>query len=292
MDSFTYNSTPGIGMSYFRLPDKSLSWTSGISSLGKFNQTGENCLVIPTATPTNSLIPTPVVSLEPTSILSTSYDNIYLSEVMVAPASGDKEWIELYNDNDFTVFLEKWFIDDEENAGASPKTFSLTIPAKSYATFDLSTSVFNNDGDSVRLLDWQKQLKDSFEYSTSSKGKSLGRLSFDDDLFCIQESTKGRENEGCLQASPIPAAVSSGDVEITPPVTSPPAVLNLDPNLIPLKTATGSVPNPTGSVLGFSLSDTDQAYSKPNLIRPFSFISCSYSLLTIASILLKMKFNA
>ena len=62
---------------------------------------------------------------------------MYLSEVMVQPESGNNEWIEVYNANEFEVALDNWYIDDLENAGTTPKQLPLTIPAKSYVSYDL-----------------------------------------------------------------------------------------------------------------------------------------------------------
>jgi hypothetical protein len=170
--------------------------------------------VVPTTTPTASADPilpslsvltpkptffsTPTPTPTPTPI---SYSSIYLSEVMVYPLSGEKEWAEIYNDNDFLVNLDNWYIDDIENAGATEKKFSLTVGPKSYAVIEFSSAIFNNDDDQVRLLDFNKIEKDSFEYSQSMAGKSWGRVDFNSDFWCLQEPTKGRMNGSCLSNS-------------------------------------------------------------------------------------------
>jgi hypothetical protein len=151
---------------------------------------------IPILTPTQPLFPTPTVSQTPAPI---SYSSIYLSEVMVNPLSGEKEWVEIYNDNDFEVFLNNWYIDDIENAGATPKKFSLTIGPKGYGVIEFSSAIFNNAGDQVRLLDFNKIEKDSFEYSQSVSGKSWGRVDFNSDSWCLQEPTKNQPNGSCLE---------------------------------------------------------------------------------------------
>lgn len=286
VDSYSYNLSPGTGVSFLRLPDGANDWTTDISSLGKWNQTGENCILIPTTAPTPTSSPTPTIMQEPTVTPAVSYNNIFISEVMVAPESGNKEWIELYNDNDFPVSLTDWYIDDVENAGASPKSFSLTIPAKSYAVFDLSTSMFNNDGDSVRLLDSQKLLKDSLEYSASSKGKTLGRISFEDEALCLQNPTKGQENSSCIEEAMFEE--NTGEISRVAEPTSEPVINN---PVLRTITPTGSVQDPTGSVLGFTTAETSNKAGTSPLAKPMSFLSLSYSILTIASILLKMKLN-
>ena len=153
----------------------------------------------PTQTPTPSITPTPQPN---------SYDNIYLSEAMVYPETGEHEWVEIYNDNDYAVSLQNWYFDDVENAGSAPKLFSLEIPAKSFGSVDLTSSVFNNDSDQVRLLDFNKTLKDSFEYQTAEKGKTLGRSSFTNDEFCLQEPTKNSVNSPCFDLTNTPAPTS------------------------------------------------------------------------------------
>ncbi len=290
IDSFTYNSSPGTGISYLRLPDKNNNWVTGASSLGKFNQIDENCLFIPTPTITPTSIPTPTPTEEPTSTPIISYNNIYISEVMIAPESGNKEWVELYNDNDYSVSLEKWYIDDEENAGASPKSFSLTLSAKSYVTFDLPVSIFNNDGDSVRLLDPQKLAKDSLEYNSSSKGKTLGRISFEEDEFCVQEPTKGQENASCIEANSTPTEAATEETGASLTLTITPVKGKLASNM-QLQVPTGGVIDPTGSVLSSSTPTLSTNQPAAGLVKQFSFLSFTYSLLTIASVLLKMKLN-
>ena len=160
----------------------------------------------PNPTPLQSSTTT-LASLSPTQVPSStekliSYENIYLSEVYPNPQTGEKEWVEIYNDNDFIVNLNNWYIDDIEDGGSSPKKFSLIIEPKSYGSFDLSTIMFNNDGDMVRLLDFEKREKDSFEYKNSQKGKSLGRISFDNDEFCLQEPSRNQKNNLCLDPTP------------------------------------------------------------------------------------------
>ncbi len=160
-------------------------------------------IVIPT--PTENLIfsPSPTIQSTPTPSLNLiSYENIFISEVMVNPSNGEKEWIEVYNNNDFSVDIIDWFIDDVENSGGSPKKFSLSILPKSYAIVELAISIFNNDGDVVRLLDFNKVEKDGFEYQGSEKGKSWGRINFESDSFCLQEPSKNQANNLCLSLTP------------------------------------------------------------------------------------------
>lgn len=267
-----------------------------------------------TPTPTPTAIPTPspttIPSPTPTAVPTTSavsYDNIYLSEVMVDPQIGEKEWVEIFNNNDFSVSLLNWYIDDAENSGSSPKIFSLDIPSYSYGIFDLPSSMFNNDGDSVRLLDFNKITKDSFEYSSSEKGKTWGRISLDDDNFCLQEPSKGLVNSSCLTNSLPPTTIvsvtnnpsptksimnSATSIQIS---SSPKPVLKyqlndyLNNNLLADVDYNNEIDQTNEQILGISQKNTNN-YSK-SLIKSLSFASLSFSFLTIFSIFLRIKFN-
>lgn len=306
IDSFSYKSSSGSGVSFFRSLDGSNDWTTGSANLGFHNQTDITCLTTPTPTvtmapttipiiitptttpplPTETFVPTSIPSLE-------SYDNIYISEIMIDPPTGEKEWVEIYNDNDFSASLKDWFIDDTENSGSSPKIFSLDIGKKSYAVFDLSSSIFNNDGDSVRLLDQKKDLKNSFEYNETEQGKTLGRTSLDSDDFCIQMPTKNYINNSCINTNPAPTSLPP-TIKIIQTKTTSTTVDNSDVSIY------RDINYPTGIILksfdkGEVLGVTEELMIDPpddgSVINLLTILSVSYSLLTISSILFKMKLS-
>ncbi len=312
IDSFSYKSSSGSGVSYFRSPDGSNDWATGSANLGFYNSnTEQTCLLStltpsptsePTLTPTTILTPTTPDPAPPTptptlvqptptdSIDSTDLNNIYLSEVMVNPPTGEKEWVEIYNDNDFSVSLNEWYIDDLENSGSTPKMFSLEIGKKSYAVFDLSTSIFNNDGDNIRLLDHKKDLKDDLEYNKTDQGKTLGRTNLDSDDFCIQEPSKSSINNPCIDPTPTITPTSIIAQTKTPTIK----VNNFD------VLTNQNITYPTGIIMnsfngGKILGVTEELIiDHPNngsLINLLTTISISYSLLTICSILFKMKLS-
>ncbi len=139
-------------------------------------------IIIPSPTPTP--LPSPTSTIEPTSPptsgptptgVTSLIENIFITEAMVAPETGQNEWVKLYNDNNEPVTLFNWFIDDVENGGSSPKQFSTSIEPHAYAVVELASALFNNDGDSVRLLNNLLQQVDSFTYTHSERGKSVGR---------------------------------------------------------------------------------------------------------------------
>jgi len=240
----------------------------------------------------------PTITLTPQS-----YNNVYLSEFMVDPETGNNEWIEIYNENEFDVNLNDWYIDDLENSGSTIKKFSLTVPAKSYASYELSSSVFNNSGDNVRLLDYNQKEIDSYQYETSEKGKTLARTSFDNDKFCLQIATKNSPNGSCLNppSSSIPNSTTSSSPTITLSKT-PSVTLFISKSRSTITSTKISfftqsqpvVSDPPAvrdeEVLGLtSENQSDNNNQNRGLLTSLTFASFSYSLLSIISILIKVK---
>ncbi len=316
IDFFSYKSSSGSGVSFFRFPDGADTWATGSANFGFYNQTNNSCLMTPSPTPTLTPTLTPTIAptitgsedptptgipictgqacLTPTvTPIPQSYDNIFISEAFVNPPTGGKEWLEIYNDNDFPVSLNNWYVDDLENAGSSPKIFSLEINTQSYGVFNLTSSMFNNDGDSVRLLDFNKYLKDDFEYGKTKQGKSLGRTSFDSDDFCLQEPSKNSANNPCI--NPTPTVITSNKTERISPS---PTIIKSTPTNKPVSinrlidTQILLTPNNTknsGQVLGASDELMINAPNNKSLINLLSFLSISYSLLVIISVFIKSK---
>lgn len=266
---------------------------------------------IPTPTPLITETPAPEPTTEPTETpapTSTpspiSYTNIFLTEVMVNSDTSGHEWIELYNNNDYSVSLENWYIDDAENEGSSPKKFSLNINAKSYATFDLTSSMFNNSGDVVRLLDFSKTLKDGLEYDSSLKGKTFGRTSLTNNTFCFADPTKGNPNNSCLDikedddsTNPTPKPTLIKAVKTVKEKASPtpkPATANNSSNI--LLTNINNVQNNNQNqieesyeedILGSSIENNDLTNKNP-LLQSLLFISGSLSFMISLSIIVKI----
>lgn len=304
VDSYSYTIT-AAGKSHSRIPDGG-EWQinvdptkSTIKCLDLAPTPTPTLIPTPTFTPTSQTTPSPTA--EPTLI---SYNHIYLSEAMAHPPSSENEWVEIYNDNDFSVSLTNWYIDDVENGGSSPKIFSLEIAAKSYGVFELTNSMFNNASDSVRLLDFNKSPKDGFEYSSVTQGKTYGRTSLESDDFCLQEPSKNQPNNSCLNPTPTPqptptkipsptkiptptnlsvTAVTNRLINRTPSVSINRYIDTGASNITPMNRFIGE-----GEILGVS-SGRDNHQNRL-LIRSLSFLSFSYSLLAIISLILKIKF--
>lgn len=232
IDSFDYKSSSGSGVTFQRIPDGQSIWSTGSANFNLYNLTGLSCKVEPTITPSPTLTPTPQPSPTASAGEATPTPTptptpgvvqasaIYLSEVYPYPNENETEWVELFNDNAFSVFLDNWKIDDIADGGSSPKKFSLTIPGYSFKGIDLSSSIFNNDGDDVRLLNTNDTLVDSFSYEKGEKGKSVGRISFSSTTYCLQNSSKEYSNNSCVsETTTLPTSVQA---TATPTPTSNP----------------------------------------------------------------------
>ena len=250
--------------------------------------------LIPTPTLSPPETPTPIPTSEPTQAPSPTplldYRNIYISEVFPYPQTGEHEWIELYNDNDLQISLDHWYIDDGENTGSAPKSFSLTINPYTYTSVDITSSMFNNTGDTVRFLDSAMNEKDSMEYGKIAQGKSMGRISFSEDSYCEQESSKNAPNSLCLsEPTQSTSLQSSAQNSVNSPQTIVPTkkLINQHPqqkNTIP-NSINSTSSQQVGEVLGVQTKEAPPASPTPYL----SFTSFSYSLLTIVSLFIKMK---
>ena len=242
IDSFEYKSSSGSGITFQRIPDGQNVWATGTANFDLYNLTGISCKVEPTPTSlpsptastgeaelsiTPSQTPTPTAITPPIPTPIAEIKAIYLSEVYPYPNESETEWVEIFNDNAFSVFLDNWKLDDVEDAGSSPKKFSITIPSYSFETIDLSSSIFNNDGDDVRLLNANDTLVDSFSYDDVEKGKSVGRISFSSTTYCVQNSSKEYSNDSCInESTPTPT------VAITPTPTNSQSAKNISSSVL------------------------------------------------------------
>ena len=154
-----YNSKVGAlekGPSAARLPDGSESWYIAPS---------------PTKNSSNSAPPTNNATTK-----TNQTGNIILTEFMPNP-DGGSEWAEVYNPNNFAVDAGGWKIDDVEGA-SSPYTVGndIKIGPKNYRVFSFSSKL-NNSDDTIRLLDPQGKVIESYTYKESTKAASFAKNS-------------------------------------------------------------------------------------------------------------------
>jgi len=249
----------------------------------------------PTTTLSPSYSPTPT----PTPTPPQSYNNIYISEVMVAPETSEKEWIEFYNDNEYDVTLTDWFIDDIEGSGSAPKKISVSIGPKQYAVIEISSAIFNNSGDSVRLLDFEENEKDVFSYKSSEKGNTWGWIEIKGKKFCLQSPSKNKTNTACLQdqtsdiLDSVDKETPSSKTEVStsmsqagqPPISSTRytsyAIAVTPPIIIPQSNVTHQ------EIRGV----TTTAYGSKQVPSTLPLLAASYSLLSIGSLVIKMIYS-
>ncbi len=297
--------------------DKSYSFCNEswmiVSQITKNTDNSPACIL-----PTPTVSPSTAVTLTdaPPNETDTSIDEIYISEVMVNP-SENGEWIEIFNNNDFHVSLKNWFIDDAENSGSAAKPFSLEISAKSYGVFELTSAMFNNDSDSVRILNQNSIVQDSFTYYSSSSGKSLGKIHPVENSICLTIPTKGFVNGVCVNETPSPTATPTTPPERNTPTTFIHKLNAVSSTPSPKKTAAptntkkiitpdielpeylyesdnqsseGAAVKPSGQVLG-SKSALPEKDNTPEVWKILSLSSIGISSLTIIKIFLRIKYT-
>lgn len=162
--------TRGIANSQYPLPT--------ITTIPPDETATNSTAVVPSATPSASLLPTPTPSLAPTpaptqtpnpSPLPIAYESLHLSEILSCPSSG-QEWVELYNSNTSPVTFSGLTVQDESGNG---KTIAGTIPSTGYTTFSWSGSLLNNSGDTLDILTPQGDSIAHAEFSSCTTGKSF-----------------------------------------------------------------------------------------------------------------------
>ena len=201
IDRYDYTNSISLNDIFLRCPNGGDSWV--LTTLFSKAQSNEaNCLAL---TPTLVLEETPIVTTTP--IISTvllpsptvhATPGVILNEIMVYPED-DGEWVELYNPETVTVTLEDWYLDDLKDAGSLPKAFSIILEPKSFGVINLNSSVFNNSGDQVRLLDSKETEIDKFEYDKTTKNHSFSRQNLTkNNSWCLTDSTPNQHNHPCL----------------------------------------------------------------------------------------------
>jgi Lamin Tail Domain len=171
VDSTSYtSSTPDVSRS--RSPD-GVWYDSDEPTPGEPNLP-PSALVVPTE---GSSVPSASVSVDNTTPGSEG-EKVRLSEVLPAPKDAfDAEWVEIANDSDAPADLTGWMVDDVAGGGAP-----FTLPSDSVAephgllVVTLPRALFNNVGDSVRLLRPDGNVADEFTYTASAPDLSLCRI--------------------------------------------------------------------------------------------------------------------
>jgi len=111
--------------------------------------------------------------------------HLLINEIYSAPASGEKEWVELYNPTSTDVDLTDYSLKD---GGVTAKNLSGTISHDGYFIFEVSSGWLNNSGETLSLIykptsatidqvnygDWNDN--QDHQPLAPSLGKSLSRI--------------------------------------------------------------------------------------------------------------------
>lgn len=108
--------------------------------------------------------------------------SLLINEIYPSPASGESEWLEIYNLSEETVDMRGWTVMDasgnkeslaKENSEASASS-EIKIEAKSFLVLETGKVSLNNTGDTIYLYSATGKLMDSVTYPSLSK-KSYAR---------------------------------------------------------------------------------------------------------------------
>jgi len=236
----------------------------GQTTLQKIKDQGLACVdcgTLPASTPvpSSSLSPTPSTSSSPTpsalaapspTVKTFDYSkDILINEFLPAPQTGEKEWVELFNNGPILVNLSGWQIDDNDNS-TRPQTIpeNTTLGAGEYLVITFAKSTLNNDGDKIRLLWPDDQIVHSVSFAKAESGQAIAK--FENGWFWTNQPTPGKINKkSILTNSPTGVAVNETET-INPKEESviiqadqpQPAVLNDQKTVTPVATAAKSVP--------------------------------------------------
>lgn len=292
IDTRTYSDGFDASKSYVRCPDENNWMITHFLTRGSENTQACTVTLTPSSTPTP---PPPIESFA-------SFD-LYISEIMAYPED-ENEWVELSNKSDSPASLHGWYLDDTENGGASPRQFNLEIGPKQFAVYELPSSMFNNDGDSVRLIDPNGNQKERLTFPSSAKGKSWGKTDPTSSALCLQNTSKGISNESCITPTSHPTSPTpTQKMATSTPTThaSASATLTKSPTLPATQSARlpthphasqgayllPSVKNISVNVLGAHIATPSATSDRPRKIT--ALISVCICVLTIIVLLVKIK---
>ncbi len=183
--------------------------------------------------------------------------NIKINEFLATSTTSEKEWIEIYSDNQ-TDFHNYYF----KNKTGIKKTIDSTENCGNYYVWELSTSsgevyLNNTVPESIFLYDTGDNLIDSYENWTapSHDGKTLSRIPDSSGNFSETESSKCAKNQAL---SPTPSLFASPTPSPSPaassPTPTPETRLKSSPKIPPSSSPKTSLSGQGNDVLGETTS--------------------------------------
>ena len=153
-----------------------------------------------------------------------------INEFLAHPSSGDKEWVELYVPEGVDV-TNYWIDDDTDftsDTGSSSKKQITSIVQGSdsrHVVFELSSSIFNNSGDTVALFASDGTLVDHYDYASDpGTDVAIGRTpDATGDFQVLSFATRGSPNSNPKPPdTPTPAPTDKPTPTSKPTVTPKP----------------------------------------------------------------------
>jgi hypothetical protein len=167
-DTTSYTSS-AVDTSRCRAPDG--SWYDGEQPTPGAANIPLSALAAATDVPPSTSVARSPSRSAPSSIPS----DIRLSEVLALPKDAyDAEWVEIANDSSVPADLSGWRVDDVED-GSSPYTLPAgsTIGPQGFLAVIMPHALFNNTGDSVRLIRPDGLVADAFDYAAAAADLSV-----------------------------------------------------------------------------------------------------------------------
>ncbi len=124
---------------------------------------------------------------------------LQITEIYASPQTGEKEWVEVYNNSNETIELTQFKLSEVNSSDVYEKFMSLNgqINPYQYLAIETSTITLNNTGDQLALF-YKQELIDQIDYPSLSKGESYSRgfrnNQYSNDWFVTSKVTKSSLN--------------------------------------------------------------------------------------------------
>ncbi len=181
----------------------------------------------------------------PTPVRADTSVCLKISEVYPAPATGESEWVELWNCADIDISLLGFTLFDLLATPSEIFKFNdQIIPAQSYLAFDLPSAKLNNTGDGVTLYNSANQVFDQMSFDSTQTSKSWALIGGILGEYSLVTPSQGLPN-------PTPTSTPSPTHSPTPtPTRLPTLAPTASPTTLPTPTVIPTatpIPSPTNS---------------------------------------------
>ena len=181
----------------------------------------------------------------PTPVRADTSVCLKISEVYPAPATGESEWVELWNCADIDISLLGFTLFDLLATPSEIFKFNdQIIPAQSYLAFDLPSARLNNTGDGVTLYDSTNQVVNQMSFDSTQMSKSWALIGGILGEYSLTTPSQGLPN-------PTPTSTPSPTSSPTPtPSRLPTLTPTVSPTTLPTPTVIPTatpIPSPTSS---------------------------------------------